>query len=160
MEKIVVSLPKSGAIPWCTQHYRGQEMQDMVIPSLARCLGVTIFWKPKSWKHHSMCSVTALHLPTFLEKNSITVEAKRVIRTLLDEMYLSEPYLLVVRGGRNKTQVDKNHYNDSTRKFVMRFAYQFPDMQVCTILPEEQTLYTTVFIKNWGDITIETINIR
>lgn len=155
MKQFAVPLSKTGNIRWCTQHYgmNGWEMKPMVVPGCARCIAMLIFWKPKDTKEHSMHSVTAVHIPPYTGK-SISMTRKYFMETLFKEMNYSEPYLMVVAGGRIDNPENRIHYKRSIRKFVKPFVYMFPKIQMGQSRPTKETMFSTLILTKKGEVMV------
>ena len=151
---IEVRYAPSGNIRWITQHYgiNGWKLKPMVIPDCARCLGIFMFWKTKK-RDIPVYSVTAIHLPppdgVKSSRKKIEKEYFKKICTH-DDLDNSEPYLIILAGGKIDTPQNRTHYERSLRKFVLPFGRIYPNTQIMSIPPLEKVMFTTFILDELG----------
>jgi hypothetical protein len=157
---IEVIYPPSGNIRWITRHYgiNGWKMQPMVIPDCARCLGIFIFWKTKARKI-PVYSVTGVHLPPYsLGKSGGRKDQKMLFKAICykNDLIESEPYLIVLAGGKVDTPANCFHYQRSLNFFVKPFLAKFPNIQVSYFRTTNETMFTTFVFDELGLFKLRT----
>jgi hypothetical protein len=158
---IEIKYSENGSIRWVTQHYGeilGWKMEPMVIPNCARCLGIFIFWRTKDM-NKPIFSVTGIHLPPYGNTNSEESRLrKRFYKQLFnsDNLQWSEPYLIVMAGGRIDTTQNRIFYRRSMRHFVKPLKFKAPDAQLMYIPTEEKIMYTSFVLDELGQLRVNT----
>ncbi|MES2930878.1 MAG: hypothetical protein V4665_03800 [Patescibacteria group bacterium] len=137
---IKVDLSKTKRARWTTQHFGPEEWKPMVIPNLYCCIGVFIFSETKD-KTNPIYSITAAHLPPHGGKEIKRVR-KEFMQKLCNDLRYSEPYLIVIAGGKINTIHNMVHYRRSLRYFIFPFKWKFPNVQIMAFRPSLETVST------------------
>lgn len=147
---IPVTLSKKGHGRWITQHFgaNGHKMQPMIIPRCARCFGIFIFWKARVGGK-IIYSITGLHLPPGTPRYT-KYTGKEVLRRLMKELPLSQPYYLIACGGNINTPQNRFFYKKSWQHYLSPFKIVYPDLQVNMYAVEKNTVQTTMYLHENG----------
>jgi hypothetical protein len=151
---IEVKLAGNDGVKFITQHYGIENWKQvpMIIPYCSRCIGILIFWKPKK-AEDAVHSITGAHIAPHAGK-SIKKVRKGFFRKLLDQMEFSEPYLVIIAGGRIDTPTNIMHYKRSLRYFGFPFEEKFPGLQVSVYKPQKNITSTTLIVDEKGEIRL------
>lgn len=151
-----IGLSSSGNARWYTEHYQLDTglTEDIVIPKLARCIGVLIFWTTRPQYKNPIYTVTALHIPPYEGKGIKRIKRKVIFR-LQQEMIYSTPYLILIAGGKIDTVQNKAHYERSVKTWSNGFRARFPNATIHVYPTKQDVRLTTMVLRKKNLLVLE-----